>query len=119
MRSACIPGPGYRMPNGYTRTTVGGQRVYAHRAAYEAANGQIPPGLVIDHLCKARDCINPEHMEAVPQSTNVRRGESPWAQNLRKTHCPAGHPYDEANTYQRPDRGGRDCLTCRRARSRG
>lgn len=109
----CIPGPGYRDPNGYTRVRVNGKAQYAHRAAYEAVNGPIPAGLVIDHLCRVRDCINPSHMEAVPQGVNVRRGESLWAKNAAKTECSNGHAFDAENTYRRPD-GDRDCRTCKR-----
>lgn len=112
----CIPGPGYRSRTGYTQTTVNGRRMYAHRAVYEAEYGPIPPGLVIDHLCKVRDCVNPRHMEAVPQRINVHRGDSFSAVNRTKTECVSGHPYDEANTYWRPD-GKRDCRTCRAIRN--
>lgn len=45
----------------------------AHRVAYELINGEIPSGLVIDHLCRTRHCINPDHLEAVTQKENVRR----------------------------------------------
>lgn len=82
----------------------------AHRAAYERLIGPIPPGLVIDHLCRNRGCQNPAHMEAVTIGENARRGIQ---HNLLKTHCPAGHAFDASNTYIRP-KGQRACRTCHR-----
>lgn len=46
----------------------------AHRVAYERANGPIPEGLVLDHLCRVKACVNPSHLEAVEVATNNRRG---------------------------------------------
>jgi hypothetical protein len=46
---------------------------YAHRIAYEDAKGEIPEGYTIDHLCRVRNCINPEHLEAVTLAENIRR----------------------------------------------
>jgi len=48
---------------------------YAHRLAYERAKGSIPAGLQIDHLCRVRECVNPDHLEAVSQRENIRRGK--------------------------------------------
>lgn len=47
--------------------------LYAHRVSYTAHKGQIPGRLTIDHLCRVRNCINPEHLEAVTQKENSRR----------------------------------------------
>ena len=89
--------------------------VYAHRWAYEFCVEPIPVGLVIDHLCKVPDCVNPDHLEPVTQRVNVLRGDTLPAANLRKTHCPRGHAYDQDNTYRY--RGARDCRKCRSAAS--
>jgi len=51
--------------------------VFAHRWAYERLRGPIPTGLVIDHLCRVRHCVNPEHMEPVTIRVNSLRGMSP------------------------------------------
>lgn len=82
-------------------------REYAHRVAYIEANGPIPDGLEIDHLCRVTLCVNPSHLEAVTHAENVRRGLAV------RTACPQGHDYTEANTYRNP-KGHRLCRTCNR-----
>ena len=88
----------------------------AHRFAYELHYGTIPQGLTIDHLCRVRHCVNPAHLEAVTRGENVLRGVGFSATNARVTHCPQGHPYDEANTRIERTKTGtmRRCKICRR-----
>jgi hypothetical protein len=100
---------------GYGAIWVDGANRMAHRVAYELSEGPIPEGLVIDHLCRNRACVNPAHMEPVTNHENVMRGEGEAAKNKAKTHCPQGHEYSEDNTY-RAARGDRQCKTCRRER---
>ncbi|MFD3594293.1 HNH endonuclease signature motif containing protein [Nocardia sp. NPDC058640] len=88
---------------------------YAHRISYIELVGPVPEGLVLDHLCRNRLCVNPAHLEPVRQRINVLRGESPVAANVHKTFCANGHPYDEKNTYRRPGADKRGCRLCRRA----
>ena len=86
----------------------------AHRLAYLITFRRIPVGLVLDHLCRNRACINPFHLEPVTQSVNVRRGEAPEKTrqfNLAKTHCPSGHPYSGDNLYTIGN-GYRACRAC-------
>lgn len=116
MSSDCIEWTGNIASNGYGRVKVKGKSHYAHRLAYERAFGPIPPGAHIDHLCRNRACVNPEHLEAVDLVTNIMRGEGVMAQNSRKTHCPQGHPYDDENTMLL--NGRRHCRECGRARNR-
>ena len=116
--SGCWEWQGHARPDGYANATSGGKRVLAHRWSYELHVGPIPDGLTIDHLCRNRRCVNPEHLEAVTQrENNMRATDSVTSVNSIKTHCPKGHPYDEANTYAMPG-GGRDCRQCINARSR-
>lgn len=89
--------------------------VVAHRRAWELLVGPIPGGMVLDHLCKNRVCVNPDHLEPVTQGVNVRRGAS-GARYAARTHCPRGHEYSEANT--RRHNGKRFCRTCARERQR-
>lgn len=105
----CWVWQGYRTAHGYGR--IGAD--YAHRLTYELVVGPIPDGLQLDHLCRNRGCCNPAHLEPVTMAENIRRGYGHGSE----THCPQGHPYDEANTY-RPKRGGRMCRTCKRNRDR-
>lgn len=91
------------------------EKVLAHRFSYELANGPIPDGATIDHLCRVTLCVNPGHLEAVAPVENTMRGYSPPAVNARKTHCDHGHPFDVGNTYITPSTGQRVCRTCRRA----
>ncbi len=99
--------------DGYGRIGIrdGGRTRYrpTHRVAYEVWRGTPPAGLELDHLCRVRDCVNPDHLEPVTHHENMRRGAQ-----ARKTTCKNGHPFDAANTLRRPrPEGGRACRTCR------
>src|SRR5690349_14827083 len=72
------------------------KKIYAHRFSYELHKGPIQSGLDLDHLCRVRCCVNPDHLEPVTRLENVRRGDD-GAKNRGKTHCPQGHPYSGHN----------------------
>ncbi len=97
--------------NGYGKFDIDGRRLMAHRVAYMFEVGPIPDGFQIDHLCRVRDCVRPDHLEAVTQYVNNMRSESVSAQAARQTQCIHGHDFTTANTYVTPD-GRRQCRTC-------
>lgn len=121
--NGCWYWTGFITPQGYGTTSYHGERgTPVHRAAYDLLVGPIPDGLTIDHLCHTQDktcqggksclhrrCINPDHLEPVTAVENTKRGSS-----SRRTHCPAGHPYDAENTlvYE----GRRFCRECNHVR---
>lgn len=109
---------------GYGRIGYKGRRSETlQRAAYDCFLAPIPAGVEIDHRCHTDDtacpggrgclhrrCGNPDHLEAVAPDENGRRGRSFASANSAKTHCPQGHPYDDANTYV--SAGRRYCVAC-------
>lgn len=117
--SECWPWLG-GLSHGYGNWSKGPIRS-AHRAAYVIANGEIPEGLVIDHVrargCVRTDCVNPAHLEAVTIAENTRRGTSPSAEAHRTNTCRNGHELTGANVVTNR-KGGRECRTCRNARYR-
>jgi hypothetical protein len=88
------------------------KRTYAHRYFWEVMRGPIPEDLEIDHLCRNKLCVNPQHLEVVTHQLNSARGMRFTVRALRQT-CERGHPYTEENTYI-TYRGGRSCRACQR-----
>ena len=115
--SGCWVWVGALMPNGYGYFRCGKKTQYAHRVSYVLSNGEIPKGLVIDHLCRCRSCVNPSHLEAVTQRENLLRGDTLIARQLKNTHCPQGHELTLENLSKyKLKLGTRYCLTCHRER---
>lgn len=107
-------------PNGYGQIGEGGHDcriLLAHRVSYEIHKGPIPKHLEIDHLCRNRGCVNPEHLEAVTRRTNLLRGDTITARRAAQTHCLRGHEFTAENTY-RSTRGTRECRSCKLERMR-
>lgn len=113
----CWEWTGSKLPEGYGTFRVSRDLVVrVHRYVYEITNGAIPDGETVDHLCFNTSCVNPAHLEAVSNATNVLRGGCPPAENSRKTHCYKGHELTPENTYL--NSGGRYCRICRRENKR-
>lgn len=111
--SGCWEWLGSLSTAGYGTVNLGnGSYGYAHRLSWELAHGDIPVGLHIDHLCRNRKCINPEHLEPVTPQVNARRGAAAYGPIKQK--CIHGHDMTVAvNVYTAPD-GGKRCRTCAR-----
>jgi hypothetical protein len=127
----CWVWSGTTRPDGYGQLGVGSMKdgtrtsALAHRVSYELHLGPLPKRgdrhqkteWTVDHLCRNRACVRPSHLELVSNKVNILRGISPAAKNAVKTECPAGHQYDETNTYVRRD-GNRQCKECCREANR-
>ncbi len=112
--SGCWLWTGSTYFNGYGSFFFEGKSIRAHRYSYVRAKGKIPDGLQIDHLCRVRCCVNPDHLEAVTAKKNINRGRN---YKSEKTHCPRGHPYSGANLLiTKP--GSRQCRACHRKKQR-
>lgn len=95
--------------HGYGQFRANGTTVKAYRWAYEDIIGPVPDGLELDHLCRVRLCVNPDHLEPVTHKVNMERAAATI------THCPQGHARNDANTRVKAN-GFRDCRVCHNAR---
>lgn len=107
-------------PTGYGRFHVGKQAILAHRWSYEYFVGSIPKDLVIDHLCRNRSCVRPDHLDPVTYQENCLRGEAPAAKMAKRSHCDRCGGEFQLTTVHRGRRSGnitkvvtiRYCPTC-------
>ena len=110
----CWVWTGSRGSAGYGQYMRHGRHHLAHRFAWTELVGEIPAGMTIDHLCRNRLCVNPDHLEIVSVAVNTMRGMSPIAIAARRGSCAQGHPMSADNVRIRPN-GRRRCRTCETA----
>lgn len=116
---ACWHWTGHCDDDGYGQFWVNNRNLRAHRFAYEMHVGPIPDGLVIDHLCRVRRCVNPRHLEPVTIGENILRGQDGHLQARHTNRCHRGHELTEDNFYVptgKPNQ--RVCRECSRAKDR-
>jgi hypothetical protein len=102
----CWEWAGLRDRDGYGESQHAGRKRKAHRVAYELLVGPILKGSDLDHLCRNKRCVNPDHLEPVTKAENNRRARA------TRTHCPQGHERTPENTYTRKDTGATMCYRC-------
>ena len=105
---------------GYGNFGIDNRTYRAHRVSYEWLHGPIPAGLVIDHLCRNKRCVNPDHLEPVTDRVNTIRGDGPRITSelgRARTHCKHGHSLSGANLYVQKKTGYRYCRECMRQAS--
>ena len=108
---------GSRGRDGYGRMYYGpGEWRLAHRVVYEGMRGEIPSGMVLDHLCRRPACVNPDHLEVVTNRENVIRGHNESMEAFRAGTCRSGHPKSES--YRKRDGSVAYCRICRNERRR-
>ena len=90
----------------------------AHRVAWYMQRGGIPEGMVINHICRNRWCVNPQHMQLLtPRENNLQDSNSIPAINARKTHCKNGQEFDKVQTVK-SGKSYRVCSICERDKAR-
>lgn len=107
IKTDCWIWTGYHDEKGYGQLIYRGKSYKAHRWFYEIVNDEIPKGLELDHLCRNRSCVRPEHLEPVTHIENVGRGL-----NAKKTHCKYGHLKEVRVSNGKPRL---ECFVCRTA----
>lgn len=100
-----------KQPTGYGQVWNGKRPEQAHRVFYRLFVCEIPDGCEIDHVCRNRGCVNPDHLRAVPHKENMRVSGALMGINARKTHCKRGHELAGRNLRITPS-GARQCRAC-------
>jgi hypothetical protein len=101
---------------GYGKVMRGSKRKSVHVVVYTLLIGPISAGNELHHTCRNRRCCNPAHLQSLTRAEHNKLEPRGTNGNEKKTHCPKGHPYDEANTYLWHN--ARYCRACTRERIR-
>jgi hypothetical protein len=126
----CVLVKAYLSRNGYGNVVIDNKVYRSNRGAWIQAHGEIPAGMVVDHICHNeavergeceggitcvhRACINVEHLRLTTQSENIMAG----LHNIdNRSHCNQGHPFIKENIMIRRN-GKRECAECNRVRAR-
>jgi HNH endonuclease len=112
MPSGCHEWTRGKLNTGYGVFYYMGRLQTTHRLAWKLAYGEIPKGFDVHHTCRNKACVNLAHLQLVTEADHIRLDGLAAAVNAAKTHCPRGHPYDEANTCRH--NGKRYCRACAR-----
>lgn len=112
--SGCWIWMGHVMPNGYGQFRYGGKAIPAHRAAFAIIRGYMPPRKIdLDHLCRVRCCVNPDHLEPVTRQVNLLRGAGSTL--VGKERCFRGHDLS-VNLFYAGSKKAARCRECQRMR---
>jgi hypothetical protein len=114
---ACWLWTGYKTRHGYGKMRFRKRGYWAHRFMYELLRGPIADGLLCHHVCENPSCVNPKHLALLTPREHSEAHEHRSARKAarargERTHCPHGHPFDEANTRWTKDGHGRRCRAC-------
>lgn len=118
---SCWVWTGTRWTNGYGQISLDNKHVLTHRLAWRLTYGEIPDGLWVLHRCDNRPCVRPNHLFLGTCSDNQRDAAAKgrlWMMGPDPRACPAGHLFDETNTYfyPPPRTHKRMCRTCHRGK---
>lgn len=104
---------------GYGQVKYQGKTRTAHRVIWTMERGELPKGSVLHHECGVKRCVRLDHLHLLTRQSHAdeHRERGNASGHGHETHCPAGHPYDDVNTY-RDKKGSRHCRVCIRDRKR-
>ena len=108
-QGSCIVWTASTDRRGYGSFRVGAKNKRAHRVWYEHMFGAVPAGYELDHKCRVRHCVNPNHLRVVTHAENMA-----VAISAVKRYCAKGHPFSGDNLYIVKGTIQRKCRACRR-----